>query len=153
MSLRPAAAAIWGRFRENVDCVVRENPETGNTSEPSGRGISAAPCEPSTDSLVDCNEWMPLVPSKCAVARRPGFCGCRCTLIVQRRRELNMIQCFMKQTKKMEMRTSPMFSTVRGFQQRALLSMPQETGLHTVCSRRDIRCLSHVQLRSGKRKV
>ena len=44
------------------------------TSEPSGLGVGTG-ARDSAESLVDCRVWMPIVPSKYAIASSPGFCG------------------------------------------------------------------------------
>ena len=54
--------------------MVRENPGTSKTSEPSGLGVGTG-ARDSTESLVDWRVWMPIVPSKYAVASSSGFRG------------------------------------------------------------------------------
>ena len=54
--------------------MARENPGTSKTSEPSGLGVGTG-ARDSTESLVDWRVWMPIVPSKYAVASSSGFRG------------------------------------------------------------------------------
>ena len=54
--------------------MVRENPGMSKTSEPLGLGVGTGARE-STESFVDWRVWMPIVPSKYAVASSSGFRG------------------------------------------------------------------------------
>ena len=53
---------------------MQKNPGTSNTSEPSSLGVGTG-ARDSTKSFVDWSVWMPIVPSKYAVASSSRFCG------------------------------------------------------------------------------
>ena len=54
--------------------MVQENPWTPNTSEPSGLRVGTG-ARDSTEPFVDWSVWMPIVPSKYAVASSSRFGG------------------------------------------------------------------------------
>ena len=51
-------------------------------SEPSGLGVGTG-AQDSTELFVDCSAWVPMVPSKYAIARSSGFRGHQETLNAQ----------------------------------------------------------------------
>ena len=63
-----------GCLSDGVGCVVQENPGTSNTSKPSGLGVGTG-ARDSTESFVNWSVWMPIVPSKYAVASSSRFRG------------------------------------------------------------------------------
>ena len=54
--------------------MVRENPGASNVPKPSGLGVGTS-AQDSTEPFVDWSVWMPIVPSKYAVASSSRFRG------------------------------------------------------------------------------